>query len=517
MIATFTLLGQALGRQVHFEATEHPALRAMGFSRGQLAAVTLVPAVAVSIAGGLVGSAVAVAASGLFPIGPSRIGEPHPGLSVDIFALGIGSALIVLVLTIQAAVPAIRHAHLRTTDRRAGRSGLAGALASVGASPPAVVGVRLATEPGRGTTAVPTRATLISAIIAVTAVVGSLTLAASLHHLIDTPRLFGWNWGPTVELQPDDASILPAQQRVLESQLAGERAVTGYGVVSLSRLELNGRAVPAIGLGKGSDRTGPVVVSGRRPGDGAVALGLQTRRRLGVHLGDQVIARSGGTTRPLRVVGRVVLPGFGTYSGADKTGPGEGALVTMADLEALGPQFNHLVYLIETRPGTDDEAFGRRMGRDPTFQQPAGVRRPADITSYARLRNTPSVLAGLLAALALATVTHALAATVRRRRRDFALLKTLGFSRSQVRRTIAWQASTICVLALAAGLPLGIAVGRLAWRGLADGIGIVAQPAVPVGALLLGAVALLVVGNLAGLVPGGMAARVAPAAVLRDE
>lgn len=52
------------------------------------------------------------------------------------------------------------------------------------------------------------------------------------------------------------------------------------------------------------------------------------------------------------------------------------------------------------------------------------MRRPADITNYARLRDTPS-LAGLLAALALATVAHALASTVRRRRRDLAVLKTL--------------------------------------------------------------------------------------------
>lgn len=375
----------------------------------------------------------------------------------------------------------------------------------------------MATEPGRGATAVPTRATLTSAIVAVTAVVGSLTLATSLHHLVSTPRLFGWNWGPTVELQPDEASSLPAQQRTLESRLAREPAVIRYGVVSLSRLDLNGRAVPAIGLGKGSDRVGPVVASGRLPGDGEVALGLQTRRRLGVQLGDQVTAHSGGAKRLLRVVGRVVLPGLGTYSGADKTGPGEGALVTMADLDALGPQFNHLVYLIETKPGTDDELFGRRMGSDPTFQQATGVRRPADITNYARLRDTPSLLAGLLAGLALATVAHALAATVGRRRRDFALLKALGCSRAQVRHAITWQASTICILALAAGLPLGIAIGRLAWRALADGIGVVAQPIVPVTALLVGVAGLLVVGNLAALIPGGIAARIAPATVLRDE
>ena len=51
----------------------------------------------------------------------------------------------------------------------------------------------------------------------------------------------------------------------------------------------------------------------------------------------------------------------------------------------------------------------------------------ADIVSYERVRTTPLVLAGVLALLAIATVTHALVTAERRRRRDLALLKALGF------------------------------------------------------------------------------------------
>src|SRR2546430_10506519 len=40
-----------------------------------------------------------------------------------------------------------------------------------------------------------------------------------------------------------------------------------------------------------------------------------------------------------QVVGRVVLPGVGTYPGADKTSLGEGAVVTRAALRVLGPKF----------------------------------------------------------------------------------------------------------------------------------------------------------------------------------
>ena len=58
---------------------------------------------------------------------------------------------------------------------------------------------------------------------------------------------------------------------------------------------------------------------------------------------------------------------------------------------------------------------------------------------------------------------------VRRRRRDFAVLKTLGFDRGQVRATVAWQATTLAALGVALGVPLGIVIGDAVWRLIADG------------------------------------------------
>ena len=47
-------------------------------------------------------------------------------------------------------------------------------------------------------------------------------------------------------------------------------------------------------------------------------------------------------------------------------------------------------------------------------------------------------------------------ASVRRRRRDLALLKTLGFTRRQLAATVAWQASIAVALGVIVGVPLGI-------------------------------------------------------------
>ena len=133
------------------------------------------------------------------------------------------------------------------------------------------------------------------------------------------------------------------------------------------------------------------------------------------------------------------------------------------------------------------------------------------------MRTTPIVLAGLLALLALLTVAHALVTGVRRRRRDLALLKTLGFTRGQVSGAVAWQASTIGVIALVVGIPLGVVLGRWAWSALANNLGTVSEPIVPIALLLVAIPVVLVLLNAVAYLPGRVAARLRPATVLRSE
>jgi predicted lysophospholipase L1 biosynthesis ABC-type transport system permease subunit len=106
---------------------------------------------------------------------------------------------------------------------------------------------------------------------------------------------------------------------------------------------------------------------------------------------------------------------------------------------------------------------------------------------------------------------------VRRRRRDLAVLKTLGFTRRQVSGSVAWQATTIGVLALVVGIPLGLALGRVGWTLLAHELGVVAEPVWPVAAAVLAVPVTLALVNLLAFVPGRLAARTRPAVVLRSE
>ena len=119
--------------------------------------------------------------------------------------------------------------------------------------------------------------------------------------------------------------------------------------------------------------------------------------------------------------------------------------------------------------------------------------------------------------LALLAVGHALVTSVRRRRRELAVLKTLGFDRRQVRATIAWQATTLAIVGLVIGIPAGIIIGNLVWRLVADGLGVAANASIPLLAILLTIVCAIAAVNLIAFFPARAAARTRPAVTLRSE
>jgi ABC-type lipoprotein release transport system permease subunit len=106
---------------------------------------------------------------------------------------------------------------------------------------------------------------------------------------------------------------------------------------------------------------------------------------------------------------------------------------------------------------------------------------------------------------------------VRRRRRDLAVLKTLGFTQRQLAATVAWQASVAAVIGIVAGVPLGIALGRWLWTLFARQIYAVPQPTVPAEAVILVTLGTLALANLVAALPGRSAARTPTALALRAE
>ncbi|PPG06682.1 ABC transporter permease [Rathayibacter tritici] len=126
-------------------------------------------------------------------------------------------------------------------------------------------------------------------------------------------------------------------------------------------------------------------------------------------------------------------------------------------------------------------------------------------------------LVAFSALLAGIGVVNDLSISVLQRRREIGLLRALGFSRAQVRRTIVIEAATTSITAVVLGLALGIAYG---WAGalsfLASLPGVVATaPVVPPGLVLGLVLATVLLTVVAALVPARRAVSVTPVQALQ--
>jgi predicted lysophospholipase L1 biosynthesis ABC-type transport system permease subunit len=191
----------------------------------------------------------------------------------------------------------------------------------------------------------------------------------------------------------------------------------------------------------------------------------------------------------MRVVGVAVFPlfGRGSFSATDL---GTGAVVAASVLSEVSPQTGcagrvtcYGFLLLRYQPGTSLPAAAARLstvllkkGCPPGSCTVTADRRPDDIRDYTEVRDTPLLLGAVLAMLAVGTLAHVLLTSVRRRRRDLAVLKTLGLLSSQLIRVVSWQANALAAAALAVGLPLGVVAGRWSWTWFARSVGVADQP-----------------------------------------
>jgi ABC-type antimicrobial peptide transport system permease subunit len=207
---------------------------------------------------------------------------------------------------------------------------------------------------------------------------------------------------------------------------------------------------------------------------------------------------------------------------SDELGLGTGASVTVDGLRAAVPTGAPPPdsMLLRFREGVDTKAA---LARVTTEVGPPGAyavilaQQPTDLVNFGRVQNLPLILGGLLGVLAALTLAHLLVTSIRRRRRDLAVLKAVGFTSRQVRRTITWQSSTVATIAALIGIPIGMAIGRTAWTVFADQLGVIAHPETPALQLFGLLVAALVVANVIGLVPARLAGRAQPAELFRAE
>jgi len=515
------VLGQLLARLILVESSGYGALRAVGMNRAQLAMVGLIKATIIGAAGAVFAVLFALAASPLFPVGLAAIAEPHPGFDADWLVTGLGLLGVVLAAGCCAAWPAW-HTAAMASRRPAGSTPGGRPASSVitrGVQPvSAAMGIRLALRRGAGQTALPVPSTIAAAAIGVTALAGAMVFGASLSTLLNTPRLYGVTWDAIVgSVQFDDLG--PAAASIARDPQIAEWSTTYTGVP----LEIRGVDVsavtagrPAGGLLAATPLQGPAP---DQPGD--IVLGVRTLAAIHAHVGETVeVSLAGFRQRfPRKITGTAIFPDV-----ADTAELGTGAELTAAGLRGLAPPSLSIppftAVMVRFRPGVSQQsgidALAARIDRLGPFQVMAPSS-PAGLVNFGQTQALPLLLGLSLAGLALLTVTHLLLTSARRRRRDLAVLRAIGFTRGQVRATVTWQAVALTGVALVIGIPAGILCGRVAWRIFTDQIGILPVVDVPLLSLVVVVALAMVLAVSIAAIPGESAARIRPADVLRSE
>jgi len=505
-LATVGVLGPTVLRWAGTPEQDRAGLLAVGLPSHQLRVASALRGAAVGVVAALVAMGVAIAASGRFPIGIVAGIEPYPGLRVDALVLAVGGAFIVALSTLFGALAPTREA--RSVRRP---SKVAETLQSMGARPAPVAGVRAAMAgDGRGVSAARAAGGVAVALVAI---LTALTYQAGLVRLLDTPARYGWTWDAALEVGDEG---VPDE---LRTAIDASPKVESMTVARRGGLLRDGAAVQTFSFIQQRGAIHPVILEGRAPqGAREIALGRQTMERLAAELGDVLTFRTPqGDPIELEVVGQTLLP---LLSFGQDLSVAEGGLVDDV-LQRRVTDVEPAIVLINLEPGSDLEDLHAEL--EPLLVTPfgqvpiSGPEFTADLRGYDANRGTPVLLASVLAVLGVGVLAQTIAASARRRQRELAVLRSLGFVARDVRSTVRWNTLAVVGMCLAVSVPLGLALGRALWRSFARDIGLVADPVIPVPAALAVVLVTIVGAVVLAAIAGRSATRVRPAEALRTE
>jgi FtsX-like permease family len=517
--AALALVGQALTRYVGAGLADVRVLRALGMTRPETVLAAVAGPLLAAAAGAGAGVLVAVAASRWFPIGSAADAEPAPGMDVDPLVLGVGGALAVALVAATAAVTARLAVGTAWPGLRPRRSAIAAAAAMAHLPVPVVVGARFALERSRGQVAVPTRPALLGAVAGVLGVVAAFTFSTGVREAAANPERFGQTWQLETWIGFAGTDSAPAG---LLSAVARDPDVTAVnewrGAVATD--ERSRQALELYSYRPVGQPIRVVLTAGRMPASPAeIVLAPESAAAVRARPGSTVtLAGTSGARRTMTVTGIGFVP---AGSHCTTCSEASGGWVTDGGFDALFDAFQFHGAEVAIRPGAPVAAVADRLrhaaatlGGDAVFAPPYP---PFGAAEVRRVRALPLALGAFLALLAIGAVGHALATAVRRRRHELAVLRALGMTPGQSRVVVATQATVLALVGLAAGIPLGVALGRTVWRVVADYTPLYYVPPVAVWTLLLvGPLALALANLLAGW-PGRQAARLRIGQILRAE
>ena len=330
----------------------------------------------IGVTAAIIAVVVAILMSPLMPVGLRRVADLHHGIDVDPLLLGLGALAVVVGIVALRLLAAWRVNVTQSATASAGHRSVANRLLEHGRlSPSADIGVRFALDPGRGETSTGIWTTVLGATLTIALLAGLWSFQVSLQHVLDSPRLYGWNWSVK-----SGAPALPDIATALVPAFSHDPVVSAFAAGTITQAELGLERVDVMGMQQEQGQVAPTVVEGRLPRRAnEVMLGARNLERAGLHLGDIAVLRLGNTAAGLRIVGRGLFPEFG-----DAGGLGNGVYMTYRGLQRMLPQARQNVFLVRYRRDTDP----RRRDRAPA----PGARPVADAVvgrATARCRRCP--------------------------------------------------------------------------------------------------------------------------------
>jgi putative ABC transport system permease protein len=509
-LAGLVVLGQFLASRVAFGRDEQERLAALGETRGQMIGeMSLLSAVPI-VVGTVGGTALSLLASNRFPTGFVRQVEPVPGIRFEGWLLVAGAALMAVALLAWVAVGGLvvtRRA--RPAPRRATLSDTLAARLPGSALP---AGVRLAF--GRTGRRGVVRQGVPALLLAVVCLVGALTFGASLNRLVAEPARWGVNY---------DFPIGGQGEQQLESSLTAgiqrEHEVSAITYFAQTTANVGSKQLAVLGMHNARGHLVPPVLEGRAPDTpDEIALGRLEAEELKVDVGGHVTVQTSSGQRTFEVVGLEVMPSL-----AGNDGVGKDALVTLDALKTLDPTAmvttGEAMVRADAPAGTAERIYKKITDWDPSKGPipTLSSSMPGSILNAGRVRSTPYLLVGVLGALGVLIIAFVVPTSIRRERREWAVLRTMGADRRWITLAALWEAVSIAIVPVLIGVPVGLLGGARVFRLFSDAMGVVDSASAP---LLLAAgvgVAVLLLVVLAALAAIHRPAVRPPSVLLRSE
>ncbi len=186
---------------------------------------------------------------------------------------------------------------------------------------------------------------------------------------------------------------------------------------------------------------------------------------------------------------------------------------TPDDLTDTDRKITGILLRVATRPGMTDATASLqpvfnalRADQTITVAQPVQQIR----TLFRIVSNVDRILVAMAAAVMISSgisILLALYNSMEQRKRQVAILRVLGCSRSRVFGLVLTESAVIGLIGAAAGVAMAFIGGRLATSALQERIGLVVEPSLPIELVLACSIGAVLLAAAAGAVPAVMAYR----------